>query len=66
MTGILATSLRDEDTNFKATSSRDEITNKVFFFNTKYQDEVENFMTILGYGCTEYSLSLGELKETEK
>jgi methionyl-tRNA synthetase len=30
---------------------------KKFFFNTQSQEEVENYMTLLGYGCSEYFLS---------
>jgi len=52
-TGIVATSIREGE-------------DKVFFFNTSIQSEVENFMTILDYGCDEYFLSFGKLKKVPK
>jgi len=30
---------------------------RVFFFNTLRQDEVESAMTLMGYGCSDYYLS---------
>ena len=33
--------------------------NKVFFFNTPHSEEVETAMCNMGFGCSEYYLSLG-------